>query len=267
MTRATTWVLETPVFPASGPPLEAAIRAAGHEVIAWDDAWWGMGVPALPERRVVFHGSLANAARVHAELPWSPGAFCDVAAFHGTAYYEDARPWLLHEGWRATTAAALCEDPALIADGIADPQGRVFVRPDSPLKPFSGRVLAVDAITPDALDHGYYFDDLGIPVLVAPVRAVGGEWRFVVVDQVVVAGCGYEADARAGSGADVPAEVHAVAVEVAASMKPPASVYVLDLCAVEGGIRLLELNPFGGADLYGCDPHAIVRAIDEALSV
>ena len=41
---------------------------------------------------------------------------------------------------------------------MGDPS-RIFVRPDSPLKPFSGRVLDRDSISLAALDHGFYFDD------------------------------------------------------------------------------------------------------------
>ncbi len=35
----------------------------------------------------------------------------------------------------------------------------VFVRPDSPLEPFSGRVLERGRISLQALDHGFYYDD------------------------------------------------------------------------------------------------------------
>ncbi|MCA9317196.1 MAG: ATP-grasp domain-containing protein [Planctomycetes bacterium] len=258
----TTWVLETPVFQESGPRLEAAVRELRHTVVAWDDDWWSSGRwPELKGERVVFHGSLANAARIHEQLPWRPGSYCDVGAFHCTAWYEAAQPWLLHEEWRVATAEQLCEDPVAVPQGLAAAEGRVFVRPDSPLKPFSGRVLRAAEIEPAKLDHGFYFDDLSIPVVIAPVRSVTREWRFVVVDQHVVAGREYEASSRAAGGGGLPDEVSALAVQVAASMPPPADVFVLDLCDADGELRLIELNPFGGADLYECDAAAVVEAL------
>ena len=41
----------------------------------------------------------------------------------------------------------------------------MFVRPDSPLEPFAGRVLARDKISLAALDHGFYYDDAYLPVV------------------------------------------------------------------------------------------------------
>ncbi|MGE0191585.1 MAG: ATP-grasp domain-containing protein [Planctomycetota bacterium] len=261
-----TWVLETSVFAESGARLEAAVREAGHSAVAWDDDWWSSGGwPELQGERVVFHGSLGNAARVQAELPWRPGGYCDVGAFHCTAWYERARPWLLHAAWRAMTAEQLCSDPVSATDGLTDGEGCVFVRPDSPLKPFSGRVLPAAEIEPTRLDHGFYFDDLSISVIVAPVRLVTREWRFVVVRGQVVADCEYEESRRARSGGSLPDEVNALAVEVAASLDAPAAAFVLDLCEADGELKLIELNPFGGADFYDGDPSAIVRAVSSDL--
>lgn len=256
-----TWVLETSVFQESGPRLRVAVEAAGHAAVEWDDAWWASGAWAqVAADHVLFHGALANAARVHDELPWRPGSYCDAEAFRCTAWYERAHPWLLNQNWRVTTVAQLCDDRAGAADGLTN-DGQVFVRPDSPLKPFSGRVLQVDQITPEALDHGYYYTDMNLPVLLAPVMSVSREWRFVVAHGAVVAGCEYEASSRATQCGVVPNEVAILADAIAEQMEPPADVYVLDLGESEGAVRLLELNPFGGADLYDCDPHAVVGAL------
>ena len=40
-----------------------------------------------------------------------------------------------------------------------------------------------------------------------------------------------------------------------------ADVYVLDVCESDGRLRLLELNPFSGADLYACDAESVVSAV------
>ena len=56
------------------------------------------------------------------------------------------------------------------------------------------------------------------------------------------------------------------AQSVASSVPAPAVAYVLDVCESNGNLRLLELNPFGGADLYACNADAIVRALSEAAS-
>ena len=256
-----TWVIENGVFSGSGTAVSNAAKAAGHTVVPWDDRWWSdTQWPELSTGPVVFRGCLENAARVATEIAWKPGSFCDTAAFACSAWYPNAKPWLIHDEWKATTVKELTDDPAkvLSSTGIT---GSVFIRPDSPLKPFSGRVLAVDAISLRSLDHGFYYDDLDLPVIVATVKSVSREWRYVVVDGQVVAGSSYEADSRKATSDDPGGESWAFAQSVAESLKAPDSVYVVDVCEAGGELRLLELNPFSGADLYACKADIVVEEV------
>jgi hypothetical protein len=256
-----TWVVESAAFASGDEPLRSAAARAGHAVVEWDDAWWADGGwPRLAGRPVVFHGSLGNAARVRAELPWRPGAFCDVEAFRCSAWYERARRWLVHERWLVLPADVLAADPRGALAPLGSPDA-VFVRPDSPLKPFAGRVLARERISLAALDHGFYYDDPSLPVVVAPVRAIGREWRYVVAGQRVIAGSAYAAAGRAPLPDVQTGEPWRLAAAVAAALAPPEAVYVMDVCEADGDLRLLELNPFGGADLYACDADAVVAAL------
>lgn len=36
---------------------------------------------------------------------------------------------------------------------------------------------------------------------------------------------------------------------------------MLDVCEADGRLRLLELNPFSGADLYACDRREVVATV------
>ncbi|MCS7465149.1 ATP-grasp domain-containing protein [Stieleria sp. ICT_E10.1] len=119
------------------------------------------------------------------------------------------------------------------------------------------------SISLKTLDHGFYYENETLPVVVAPVVDVGREWRFVVVARQVVASSGYNADTRCAADSGGGVEARKLAVEVASSMLPPCPVYVLDICQVGDEYRLIELNPFGGADLYDCDSNAIVEAVSE----
>ncbi|MEM7355636.1 MAG: ATP-grasp domain-containing protein [Acidobacteriota bacterium] len=260
-----TWVVETEAFDESYSAFLQAIESAGHRCLRWKEDWWFNGkLPRLDDSPVVFHGSLGNAHRIASEVSWAPGAYCDTAEFLCSAWYERAKPWLVHEQWIFSTVEALIADPSGVAGDLAI-DGNVFVRPDSPLKPFSGRVCRLDGISLKDLDHGFYYDDLNTPVVVAPVREVGKEWRFVVVDGEVVAWSGYEASRRAAehSGTD---DALARAREIVAVLVPPEPVYVLDIAQCGEELRLMELNPFSGADLYGCDPAAIVAAVSQLAS-
>lgn len=107
--------------------------------------------------------------------------------------------------------------------------------------------------------------DEHLPVVVAPLRSVGQEWRFVVVDREVVAGSGYLAEGRKAVAQAPDSEAWRFAARVASEMEPPEPVYVLDVCETPEGLRLLELNPFSGADLYACDLGAMVHAVGQFI--
>jgi hypothetical protein len=251
------WIIEKEVFPSSHLDLSAAAALAGQAVRLWKSDWDFDALPSLPAP-VVFHGSLGNAVRIASESDWTPGAFCDVAALTYSNWADEARPWLLNQTWRVLPLAELVESARA---------GKVqwkefFARPDSPLKQFSGRVLDRDTLTMKDLDYGLYFDDPQLPVVIAPKREIGREWRYVVIGQKVVAGSGYAASGRKGIPDEGP---RAVADEIARRLTKPGDVYVIDLCESNGEVRLVELNPFSGADLYRCDGQAICKAMAEYL--
>lgn len=237
------------------------MQGAGHRIIDWKDDWWTDGLPPnVVGGSTFFHGSLGNAARIAESLDWSPGSFCNTPAFFCSAWYDASREWLLHTDWRVLHAIDFVRSAAEIATDLGC-RDQIFVRPDSPLKPFSGRVLDVGRVSLAALDHGFYFEDESIPVVAAPVRNVAREWRFVVVRSRVIAGSAYDAATRSAI-VDLPeSEPWSFAQSVASAVPPPAEAYALDVCESDGTLRLLELNPFGGADLYACDASSVVRAV------
>ncbi|MEO0965790.1 MAG: ATP-grasp domain-containing protein [Planctomycetota bacterium] len=256
------WVLERGIFD-DVEAFASSARAAGHIAHWWDDDWltskkW----PRFEGEVVGFHGSLGNAAFIQSETNWNPGAWCNVDRFCCSAWYPAAKPWLVHRTWEILPVSEFVAEPDRVLASIGAEE-TCFVRPDSPLKPFSGRVLQRDRISLEALDHGFYFDDENLPIVVAPVQTVGQEWRFVVIDQRIVTGSGYDADSRTTNRSEGNSSAQAFAQQIANELPAPDTVYVLDICECDDQLKLLELNPFGGADLYGCDPALIIKAIDE----
>lgn len=256
-----TWVLESEIFPESHPPVREAITRAGHNIAEWSDAWVTNGPPArLTSGLTIFHGSLGNAAHINDHFDWNPGSFCDTDRFRCSYWYGHKREWLIHDQYAFTTVAELVENSRDIADSIGATD-TLFVRPDSPLKPFSGRVVGTANLTLKDLDHGFYYDDLQLPIVVAPIRTVGREWRFVVVNGIVIAGSGYDPSTRTAAPIELNDSVTQFAASIAAETFAPCNVYILDVCDCDGELRLVEFNPFGGADLYACNPDAIINAV------
>ena len=251
------WVLEDDIFGLGSHPLRKVVLEAGHKVTRWNDDWWldRRKVPNF-EGPVVFHGSLGNASRIAKEKLWSSGAYCNTEGFHCSRWYPKVRDYLLNLHYIKTTVRILVDQPLVVCRELPLRGNlNVFVRPDSPLKPFSGRVVPLGGLTSRQLDHGFYYVDLDLPIIVAPVRELGAEYRFVVVANKVVASNCYTAKDQVPQGAND------LAIEISSTFESPDPVYVLDIVETDGGYALLEINPFSGADLYECDLAAIVAAI------
>lgn len=256
------WVLEAEVFPQSHSAMCEAVRSARCDLLLWNDDWLSGDPPDLADRIVIFHGSLGVASAIQNSFNWKPGAFCSTERFACSAWYEQAKGFLIHECWRILPANELIEKSHSIAASLGATD-RVFVRPDSPLKPFSGRVLPVESLSLHSLDFGFYFDDESLPVVVAPVRAISREWRYVVANGTIVAGSVYEPVGRIALRDSPQRRSWQFAERVAQSIPAPESSYILDICESDGRMHVLELNPFSGADLYACDRVAVVNAVSK----
>jgi hypothetical protein len=259
------WILEREVFNDNHDRLAEAVKKAGHKVVSWDDFWRENGNwPSFENEHTIFHGSLGNANRIASELTWNPGVFCNTSAFECRAWYEKARSWIIHENWVFSTVSEFMSEPERCLAGIGSPEN-FFVRPDSPLKPFSGRVIHHDKLSFEALDYGFYYEDKNLPIVITPVSDIGMEWRFVIAGQEVIASSAYEASDRTESNSECPLEVADYAKKAAIALIPPDPIYILDVCVAGSDIKLVEINPFSGADLYGCNREAIISAVEDII--
>lgn len=251
------WLVEADVFPITAPRIIAALEEAGHPWTRYED---GIANSALPpaDACVIFWGSLGAAYGEPVAARWTPGAIGDPDRFRCSVYHAHLGPLLANPDSVFTTVRALVDDPAVALKPLGNPE-HVFVRPDSALKPFSGRQLAVSSLSLEALDHGFYYEDEDLPVVVSSAKSIGHEWRFVLAEANVVAGCEYDF-ARRGRGQDIPTAARTLAEKVASAAWQPAPIYIVDIGDVDGAMKVMELNPFSGADLYECDARTVVAS-------
>lgn len=254
------WLIESDVFPCTAPRITGALNARGRPWTRYHD---DIGTSEWPpvDATVIFWGSLGAAYAERVAAAWTPGAVGNIACFHCSHYYPRLEPSVLANADVVfSTVEEFVADPRTVIDRFGSVE-RVFVRPDSPLKPFSGRQIAIADISLEALDHGFYYDDVSLPIVVSRVKTVQREWRFVIADGAVVTGCEY-IESREGAGLDIPHEARAVAARLAAGSWQPARLYIADIGESDGDLRVIELNPFSGADLYDSDPEAVIDAVD-----
>ncbi len=267
------WVVDQQPARRVGLPGEAiadVARALGHEVVVTDyDPSGGRGPEALtPElgpvlaapRPIVLRGSVGFAAWAHAGWPLRPGAFPSARLA--------ASAWLPAYGDLALNAGAEVVAYAEFEAGRAALErrlgGALFVKPADGGKRLAGTVLAPGRPLFDAhyAAHRRWApppDDYRL--LVAPVRPVAAEWRFVVAGRQVAAASRYKTGPVLDVAAGAPDAAWAAAAAVARHPWRPADVFVADVAETDGGYRLVELNTFGTAGLYACDLGAVVRAV------
>ncbi len=260
------WYIEFEVFGENERVLAEVLRCRGHKVLSFEDGQLEEGRISPPVGQpLLFRGSLENARRFSEDPSFAPGAFCAVEAFACHSWYPAAENYLLPVQRMQTTVRQLCSAPERFSQ-LADSSAKVFVRPDSCLKPFAGRVVGLEGLKPADLDHGFYYEQLDLPIWVSQTAVLGAEYRFVVVNCRIVAGSVYEALDRKGQREYSAGPAWDFGACVAESLPAPEEVYVLDVVQSEGSFYLLELNPFSGADLYACDPQLWVRALENHLA-
>ena len=259
------WVVEHTVFSNQANELLQTIKHLGHTVTIWDDNMLHRNSPPWAKNEpTVFYGALGTAAALKS-VEWSPKVFCDIQKLHCSSYYPRYKKYLLNQRYRILPAADLVRNKREIFD-LFDSPNSVFVRPDSPLKEFAGRILSYEQLTLENLDHGFYYDDKHLPVLVVPTVEVGDEWRFVISQSKIISCSGYQPTDRSAIKNMPKDNVVEFCQTILQTVTGPEELYVLDIVETQEGPKVLELNSFSCSDLYGADTTSIVNAVDEIIS-
>ena len=258
------WILERNVFKDKHQALADVLTSKGVDFLDWNEDWeFDERFPKFKDYRVIFHGSLGNASMIVRNQLWELGAFCNVESFKCTSWYKESAPWLFQQNWFSSTVEDFVKNQDSILSRIED---TFFVRPNSPLKPFSGRVLTKDTLSMEALDFGFYYDNPKEEIIVSSIQEVFEEWRYVVCKNEVITGSAYLADNREATDSSWRGKPLELAQEIASKLNISDDIYILDICNSEKGLKLLELNPFSGADLYNCEREKIVDCVTKLFN-
>jgi hypothetical protein len=105
-------------------------------------------------------------------------------------------------------------------------------------------------------------------VLVACPKRISHEWRVIVARDQIIAGSQYRAESGRELAAGCPDEIVAFASSVLQQVPwRPDTIFVMDLCASEDGLRLVELNGFSCSAHYLADEPAVVKVASELATI
>ncbi len=261
-----TWIIENEAF-AGGDILLPLLKELGKDIILWDDNFWNTKEYLHFPKNSIFHGSLGNASRLRKDLSLVPGSLCDEIGFSYSYIHENYGDYVLNKDVLFTTIAELIENPSLTE--ILDSE-KLFARPNSPLKEFSGRIIPSENLTPAHFDYGFYHENINLPIVLAPLKQIEKEFRLVCVNHQILTGSEYLADGRKSGRTIIPEDsedAFVFAQKIADERKQNDFAYIIDVCSSEGKLFLVEMNPFSGADLYHCDARKIIEAIEGGKSL
>lgn len=204
-----------------------------------------------PTDCVICYGDIDFVRQVIKRSPFIPGAWCNYRNMKCSIYYTYFGEHLLNQQYAMMPLGDMLRQwDQWIAYA---PDQSWFIRPDSGAKPFTGYVLTPDdkhkiqtlvqAVGPETL------------IIVAPEKQISAEWRFVICDRKVVAGCRYLPD----ECSTYPPSSFCLAELIASQEWQPDLCYTVDIAESEGEMYLLEINSFSCAGFYGCNITAIVR--------
>ncbi len=256
------WVIENDAF-ANGDILLGSLERLQKEHVVWHDEFWITREYEAFPKNSIFHGSLGNAARLKREMDWQPGSLCDEEEFSFSSIYKKYRDFLLNRDPVFTTISEVLGSPHIM-DALSNGAGKIFARPNSPLKEFSGRVIGTKNLTPSHFDYGFYHSDMSLPIVLAEFKKIGKEFRFVCITDKIVTGCEYIADGRKGGVSIDTGEAWQFAQRIADLKMEKDLAYIIDICESDKELYLVETNPFSGSDLYACDATRIITSMEDA---
>lgn len=184
-----------------------------------------------------------------------------------TSYYKYYGDFLFNSDYVLMTRSEVKRNIDFLVRILGEKEtGRIFIRPDSGMKSFTGMVFInrKDLFEYDWNMVEYNTFDNDILVISSP-KKIANEYRFVVVNGVVITGSLYRSDYDTVFQTinEDDFELFNFAQKMA-NLYQPDLTYTLDIVRTENNdYKLIEINSFSHAGLYKCDMAKIVKEVSK----
>jgi ATP-grasp domain, R2K clade family 3 len=265
------WIIEDGIFDDAIKPLEKEIRLQGHSAKVIDYlGGYANFEQFFPENEcILFYGSLKVASRILGDktrrgLPWVPGLIGTMTYYHCAHYFTHLGQWLLNSSYcilpLAELSRRLADDNDKVIQSLLSQDSQLFIRPNSPLKPFTGEVCSSKQL----LDLKKFMNHNGLHsqemlVVIAPVTEIEAEWRVVICEGQVLTASQYQKSGKPYYQSGLPNEIRALAEEIAQCGWQPDPIWILDLCWSNRKAHLMEIGTLSCSAFYECDLTLIVQ--------
>ncbi len=265
------WIIDAGIFEDFEEMAEAVTRQ-GHVVkltnrpnppYQWADTDFSYRNCYSEGACVIVHADIDTVCRVEEDKLWTPGTFGTIANYFCSNYYAHLGSFLLNNDYIMLPFAELPRCHEFLFRALGN-NGRLFVRPDSPLKIFSGLTIGKESLEQDFEFMGFYDFPKESLIVVSSPKKIVAEWRFLIANGKVVTGSQYVDHGEQVALAAIDPNALRLAQEVVTIGYEPDPVWILGICkTAEGDYRVLEIGGFSFASLYGCDKDKVVKAVSE----
>lgn len=271
MNKKINWVIDKYVFEDYEDKLIEAIKRSDAEPHIYDDQRGRISTylgKFFTDDIVIFHGSLQHGRGVE-KFPIYPGIFLTLSNYECFKYYGYYGDNLLNSNYKMMGLNDVLRNKGKIFGDFGTES--IFIRPSNGFKSFPGQTLPFNNFNLefDILTKSYGGLDLDELVVVSPAQNIEEEYRFIVINGVVVSGSLYmDNNNRKEWKAyyDKPCEDSSAfdfAIEMSKIYQPDKA-YTIDVCKLSNGeYKMIEINSFCCASMYGCDYDKVVKAVNE----
>lgn len=283
------WVIDKYLFDEYEDKLAVSIKNSGANVYFYDDICGKLFKDWITSKFnqddiVVFHGSLQHGRQL-THMPIYPGTFMNIDNYECYKYYGYYGDNLLNSQYLMMglndvirRKEKIKEEFCLSLHSVCEGQKlyrwdnkNIFIRPSNGYKTFTGQVISLDNLENeiDVLKKSYGSIDDNVLVLISNAQDLEEEYRFSIIDGEVITGSLYmdennRKDFKAYYDKPINSgEAFDFAVKIS-KLYTPDKAFTIDICRTKKDeYKLLEINSFNCASMYGSEYDKIVDAINK----
>lgn len=266
------WVIDKHLFTEYSDKLAHEVVKSGGKVYFYDELTNGpfkeFLLKTFTEKDVVvLHGSLQQGKQI-SHLPIYPGTFITLDNYECYNYYMEYGCHLLNEDYLMFGFNDLTRNKDKIIKYFDSFE--IFIRPSNGYKTFAGQVINYSNFESELKNIKRYIGEDNPLVLVSKCFKNLEEYRFIIVEGEVVSGAKYFDKYNMGTFEpyynkpcthdDIELIEYASALS---KLYQPDKAFTMDICKTDFGYRLLEINSFNCASMYGNNYSTVVEAINK----
>lgn len=276
------WIIDKFVFDDYEEKLETAIKNSGHNVLFYDDLdfenlteffnkkfeWkeknWN---ESISNPIIIYHGLYQNAKQID-KFAYYPGIYLTLPNYECFKYYGLFGDNLLNSNYFMMGLNDVLRNKNKFFDTFKT--DGIFIRPSDGFKSFPGQILPKENFDFEfnVFLQSYGGLDTDTLVVISAIQDIEEEYRFIVIDDVIVSGSLYmDKNNRSSHCAYydklcTDQSAWDFAVEMSKIYQPDKA-YVIDVCKLSNGeYKMIELNSFCCGSMYGNDYDKVVEAVN-----